>query len=85
MVVYVCQLYPWWCIFHNSPHRLLPPLCSQVHSLRLRLYSCLANRSIGTIFLDSTSFLYTQYGPSAADEEPEAQPTVKMVCPQSQS
>ena len=30
------------------------PLCWHIHSLHLRLYSCPANRSICTIFLDST-------------------------------
>ena len=37
----------------NSSHPLLPPLCPQVHSLYLCLYSCPANRVISTIFLDS--------------------------------
>ena len=34
-------------------HLLRPPLCPQVHSLHLCLYSCPANRFISTIFLDS--------------------------------
>ena len=49
MVVYI-----WQCYFLNLIHTLLPSCVYYVHSLRLRLYSCPANRSISTIFLDST-------------------------------
>ena len=45
---YVCQ-----CYSPNASHPLLPPLCPQVCSLRLHLYSCPANRFISTVFLDS--------------------------------
>ena len=40
MVVYKCQFY-----FLHSPYHLFPPLCPQVHSLCLCLYSCLANNA----------------------------------------
>ena len=39
MVVYICQRYSL-----NSSHPLLPPLCPQVPSLCLRLYSRPANK-----------------------------------------
>ena len=45
---YVCQ-----CYSLNSFHPLLPPLCPQVCSLCLHLYSCPENRFISTSFLDS--------------------------------
>ena len=45
---HICQ-----CHFVNLSHLLLSPLCPQVHSLHLHLYSCPANR-----FLDeSHSFI----------------------------
>ena len=37
------------CYSLNSSHSLLPPLCSQVHSLHLRLYSHPANKWIDRI------------------------------------
>ena len=46
-VVYMFQRYSL-----NLSH-LLPPLCPHVYPLHLCLYSCLANRFISTIFLDS--------------------------------
>ena len=45
MVVYFCQ-----CYSLNLSHPLLLPLCPQVHSLFLHLYSCPENRFISTIF-----------------------------------
>ena len=45
MVMYVLECYS----FH-LPHPLLSPLCPQVSSLCLCLYSCPANRFIDTIF-----------------------------------
>ena len=44
-VVYFCQ-----CYSLNLSHPLLLPLCPQVHSLFLHLYSCPENRFISTIF-----------------------------------
>ena len=48
-------VYTWWWMSANpnSPPIHLLPLCPHVHSLCLRLYSCPADRSICTIFLDS--------------------------------
>ena len=46
MVVSKCQ-----CYSLNLYHPLLPPVCSQVHSLCLHLQSCPANRFIMTILL----------------------------------
>ena len=46
------------CYFLHSSHSLRPRLCPQIHSLRLCLYSCTANRLIHTIFLDSTYMCY---------------------------
>ena len=48
----------WRCIYVNAPLSVcpalsFPPLCPQVCSLRLHLYSCSVRRFIGTIFLDS--------------------------------
>ena len=37
-------VYIYQCYFLNSSHPLLPSLCSQVHSVCLHLYLCLANR-----------------------------------------
>ena len=48
MAVYICQ-----CCTLNSSHTFPPPLCSQIHSLHLHLYSHPANRFRNTIFLDS--------------------------------
>ena len=48
LVVYICQC----CSVTTSQPPLLP-LCPQVCSLRLRLYSCPDTRFISTIFLDS--------------------------------
>ena len=48
MIVYIGQSY-----LLSSSHLLLPLLCRQVLSLYLRLFYCLANRFISTIFLDS--------------------------------
>ena len=42
-----------------SSHPLLPPLRPQAQSLRLYLYSCPANRFIGTIFLGSISVQFS--------------------------
>ena len=55
MVVYlnICQSYS-----ASSSHPLLPALGPPVHSLCLHLYSCLANRFISTIFLDSRDNIY---------------------------
>ena len=47
MVVHIWQYHSL-----NLSHPLLPLLCPQVGSLCLRLYSCLTNRCISTIFLD---------------------------------
>ena len=52
MAVYICHCYSP----HSShlPHPWpSPPLCPRVHSLHLHLYSCLVNRFICTLFLDS--------------------------------
>ena len=46
--MYICR-----CYSLNSSHPLLPTLGPQVCSLHLHLYSCPANQSISTIFLDS--------------------------------
>ena len=46
MAVYICQ-----CCSLNLSHPFLPPLCPQVCSLLLHLFSCPENRF--TIFLDS--------------------------------
>ena len=46
-------MYIFWCYSLNSSLPLLPPLCPQVCSLCLGLYSHPANRLISTIFLDS--------------------------------
>ena len=48
LVVYICQCYS---LTMSQPP--LPPLCPQVRSVGLRLYSYPATRSISTIFLDS--------------------------------
>ena len=48
MVMYICQ-----CYSLSLSHPLLPLLCPEVHSLYLHLYSCLANRFMSTIFLDT--------------------------------
>ena len=40
-------------LLFNPSHPFFPPLCPQVHSLCLRLYSCPANRFINIIFLDA--------------------------------
>ena len=45
----------------SSSHRLLSPLCLQVCSLCLHLYSCPANRFISTIFLDSYICINIRY------------------------
>ena len=45
---YICQ-----CYFPSSSYPLLLPLCPQVCSLCLCLYSCPANSFVSTIFLDS--------------------------------
>jgi len=49
MVMYMFQCYSLIC----PTLSLLPLLCPQIYSLCLCLYSCLANRFISTIFLDS--------------------------------
>ena len=46
--VYICQCYSF-----NLSHPLLPPLCPQVLSLHLCLYSCPSNRFVSTIFINS--------------------------------
>ena len=46
--VYVC-----WSYSLNLSYPLFPPLCPQVHSLHLHLYSCPANRFVITTFLNS--------------------------------
>ena len=52
-----CLFYRWYCKCFsatlNLSHPPLPPLCPQVSSLGLHLYSYPANRFTGTIFLDS--------------------------------
>ena len=48
LVVYICQCYS--LALSQLP---LPPLCPQVCSLCLRLYSCHATRFISTFFLES--------------------------------
>ena len=48
MVMYLFQ-----CFSFNPLHPLHPPLCPQVHSLCLHLYSCPANTFISNIFLYS--------------------------------
>ena len=55
MVMYVLQCYSLFV--PPSPS----PLCPQICSLCLQLYSLSANRFIGTIFLDSIYTHYTQY------------------------
>ena len=50
-----------WYYFLNLPQPFLPPLCPQVHSLHLRLYSCPTNKLICTIFLDSIHIINMQY------------------------
>ena len=52
VVVYTCQ-----CRFLSSPHALLPPLCPQVHSLHLCLYSFPEDRFISTIFSGSRLYV----------------------------
>ena len=45
------------CVYVFMPlSQFIPLLCPQIHSLPLHLYSCLANRFIGTVFLE---FLYS--------------------------
>ena len=51
-------MYKFQCYFLNLSHALLPPLCPQICSLYLHLYSCPANRFISTIFLDSMYMLW---------------------------
>jgi len=41
------------CSSLGSSHPLLPPLCPQIHSLCLHLYSCPTNRFISTFFPDA--------------------------------
>ena len=48
MVLCICPSQP-----PNPSHPLLPPLCTQVCSPYLHLYSCPANRFISSIFIDS--------------------------------
>ena len=48
MVVYICQ-----CYSLSVSHPLLPPMCPQVCSLYLHLYSCPTNRFICSIFRTS--------------------------------
>ena len=57
-----CLFYTWRCIYISTLVSGLfpppfPPLCPQVHSVRLHLYSCPADRFISTIFLEGISFL----------------------------
>ena len=57
LVECVCQ-----CCSLNLSHPLLPPLCSQVCSLLLRLYSYPANKFISTIFFNLET-LHTRRAP----------------------
>ena len=57
LVVYICQ-----CYFLTSSQLPLPrPLSPQVHSLRLRLYSCAATRFIKTFFFSFLKNAYRRY------------------------
>ena len=49
MLVCICQSQS-----PNSSHSPIPQLCPQIHSLCLHFYSCLGNRFICIIFIDST-------------------------------
>ena len=53
MVVYIRQ-----CRSLDSSSSLLPPLCAQVCSPHLHLYSCPENRFTSAIFLDSIYIIY---------------------------
>ena len=53
IVVYICHCYSF-----NSSNPPLSPLCPQVHSLYLYLYSCCTNKFISTIFPDSKYILW---------------------------
>ena len=53
LAVYTCQ-----CCSLTSSQLPLPPLCPQVRSLCLCLYSCPVTRFIGTVFLDSIYVCY---------------------------
>ena len=53
-VLYIV-MFMFQCYSLNLFHSLFLPLCPQVQSLQLHLYSCPANSFISTIFLDSIS------------------------------
>ena len=55
----------------TSSHLPLPTLCPQVHSLRLCLYSCPANRLISTMFLDSPASFWMLGAHRSFSGEPE--------------
>ena len=58
LVVYTCR-----CYSHFAPASPSPPSCPQVHSLCLRIYSCLATRFISTIFFPFRFHIYVlSYG-----------------------
>ena len=64
MVECVCQ-----CCSLNLSHPFLPPLCSQVCSLLLCLYSCSANRFISTIFLEGICLWSSTTGDLMMDKD----------------